>query len=479
MRTLASRVAQDGRQSGRAWRRVLERAPFHARLVDSYAFGEPYLSLNALVLTPSEAAELARLTGLFAGVFAKAAAAIAQDASLTQQMGFPWPAVELLQDEPPQPVLLGRFDFGLDQRGRWQLFEFNSDTPSGIREAEGAERLIHQSIGRATRRLTRGLGRRLAAAVERRLRAFERRTGREVRTVGVVTQVSYQEDLAQSAFFCDSLEAYWFHGRTERKEPALSRAKGLRTEGEVQGTRSSEGSTQHSALSLQHPARRAVLGDIGNLWVQDGDLWLLGERVDALYRLYPYERLYGHPLFAPLCDAVTDGRLCLLNGLRGFLPQSKAVMAWIWQERDSGRFTPEEQEAIAAHLPPTYRLVETPAAEPQSAWVVKEFFGREGEEVYLGSEMSEEDWERCRAWGTFVAQRLVATQEVMGLRLEDGQAVPEPALASVGGFVIDGRFAGCYSRVGGTVINARAKFLGTLVERNGPGAQNGGRSKLD
>ncbi|MBI4497892.1 MAG: glutathionylspermidine synthase family protein [Chloroflexi bacterium] len=428
MMTLAARVAQHDRALARAWLRLLEQAPFQARLVDCYVSGEPYLSLNALVLTPTEAVELARLAAVFARIFAKATAAIAEDAGLVQAMGFPWPCVTLLQDEPPQPVLLGRLDFGLDRDGRWQLFEFNSDTPSGIREASAAERLIHRSVGAGTRRLTRGLERRLAVAVERHLRGFVQRTGRRVENVGVVTQASYQEDLAQAAFLCDLLEAYW---------------------------------TRYGI------PRRAVLGDLGNLWAEDGDLWLLGQRLDALYRLYPYEGLYGHSLFAPLCEAVAEGRLCLLNGLRGFLPQSKAVMAWIWQERTSRWFTPQEQAAIAAHLPPTYRLEDTLGAAPRSGWVVKEFWGREGEEVYLGAEMSDEDWERCRAWGTFVAQQRVATQEVVGLRLEGDRAVPEPAWASVGAFVVDGRFAGCYSRVGSSaIIDAQASFLATLAGKD-------------
>lgn len=429
MRTLAALTTRDDRSLARSWRRMLAGAPFTGRLVDCHAFGEPYLSLNGLVLTPEEGAELRRLTDVFGRVFAKATAAIVQDASLVQSMGFPWPAVALLQDEPAQAVLLGRFDFGLDTDGKWQLFELNSDTPSGIREAEAAERRIHRSIGAGAGRLTHRLGSRLAAAVERRLRRYERRSGRQVRTVAVVTQASYQEDVAQSAFFCDLLGDHW-----SRRGPT---------------------------------GRTAILGDIGNLWFEDGEFRLFGQRVDALYRLYPYERLYGHPLFAPLCESVADGTLCLFNGLQGFLPQSKAVMAWIWQERASARFNQEEQQAIAEHLPPTYGLADAPAGLPRSSWVVKEFWGREGEEVYLGSDMSDEDWERCSTWGTFIAQQRVTTQEVTGLRLEGDHVVREPALASVGAFLLDGRFAGCYSRLGGTIINSQAKFVATLVAREG------------
>ncbi|MCX6021508.1 MAG: glutathionylspermidine synthase family protein, partial [Chloroflexi bacterium] len=304
--------------------------------------------------------------------------------------------------------------------------EFNSDTPSGLREAIAVEPWLHRRLGAGTRRLSARLAPLLCAAVDASLLAHRQRTGRPVRTLGLITQASYEEDLAQIAFLESLLQRHW------RAVPG---------------------------------APTVVLGDLNNLWEENGELLLLGRPLDALYRLYPYERLYGHPLFAPLFSAVTAGRLCLLNGLRGFLPQSKAVLAWLWEQRDSPRFTRRQRAALRDHLPPTYRLAETPPGAPRDRWVVKEFWGREGEEVYRGGAMSDDDWARCVGWGTFVAQEWVESVEVDGADRGPTGFVVRRERASVGSFVVANRFAGCYSRLGGPVINVGARYAATLAER--------------
>lgn len=424
MHTLAQRAYdEDRRTAGRTWGRLLDDAAFRAQMPDAVVRGQPYLSFNALVLTPDETRTLKALTETFAAIFVKAVAAMARDTEAVRAMGFPWAAAELLADEPDTTLLFGRFDWGLHPERGWQLFEFNSDTPSGLREAVVADTLLHRRIGAGTRRLSHRLNALLCTAVDRTLADFRQRTGNAVRTLGLVTQASYEEDLAQIVFMKDLLERHW---------------------------------------SGWADAPVVVPGDLGNLWIEGDDVLLLGERLDALYRLYPFERLYGHPVFAPLFEQVTAGRLCLLNGLRGFLPQSKGVLAWLWEQRDSVRFTRRERAAIRDHLPPTFRLAETPAG-PRDRWIVKEFFGREGEEVYRGGAMSESDWARCLGWGTFVAQEWVETVEVAGIAGGPGQSERTQDRVSVGSFVVDGRFAGCYSRAGGAVIDVNARYLATFA----------------
>ena len=108
---------------------------------------------------------------------------------------------------------------------------------------------------------------------------------------------------------------------------------------------------------------------------------LLGQEVQALYRLYPVERLYGQAVFPGLVEAALAGRVLLLNPLVALLAQDKALLAWIWEQRDSALFTAAERAAIARHLPETYLITRVPPHVDRRAFVVKEFFGREGEEV--------------------------------------------------------------------------------------------------
>ena len=104
--------------------------------------GEPYLALNALVLSDADRRCLERLTAVFSRVFHRAGQRVAADVAATIALGFPWAAAELLAREPRRLPLIGRFDFVQDVTGRWRLLELNADTPSGVREGIACDRLV-------------------------------------------------------------------------------------------------------------------------------------------------------------------------------------------------------------------------------------------------------------------------------------------------------------------------------------------------
>ena len=116
-------------------------------LPDLWLYGEPYPTLNAVVLEPEEHASLVALTERFATIMHKAVRALQRDAGALQRLGFPWVALELLSREAPdEPLVLGRFDFALDAGGAWQVLEYNADTPSGTRETVALEGIVRRHL---------------------------------------------------------------------------------------------------------------------------------------------------------------------------------------------------------------------------------------------------------------------------------------------------------------------------------------------
>jgi glutathionylspermidine synthase len=281
----------------------------------------------------------------------------------------------------------------------------------------GAERLIYRALGRPGRH-TR-LGARLAPRTRRAFARLLAAASAPVRRLGLVTDAGYAEDLAQMLFLREVL----------------------------------------LPLGVE-----IVLGDIDNLSIRRGRVHVLGQEVQALYRLYPVERLYGHAIFPGLMDAALAGRVWLLNPLAALLAQDKALMAWIWERREAPLFTAEEHAAIIRHLPETYLVTETPPALDRQAFVVKEFFGREGEEVYFGDRLDDADWERCRAWRTFVVQRLVTSQTVDDVAWQDERPVVGQGIPCVGSYLAGDRWGGLYVRVGDRVTTNRARHIGAFSE---------------
>lgn len=411
-------VADRSRIPDGLYRRFVRRAQVEGRLADHLYAGEPYLALNAIVIEPGDSERLARLTEVFSSAFDRAARRLAGDVSLLQEMGFPWVAAELLSGEQPRVPVLGRFDWVQDRDGRWWLLEFNADTPSGLREAAVADRLVHELLpeARCLARPSAGLVERVAEEVARALEGLP-----SGRALGLVTDAGELEDLSQMAFTRD----------------VLTRSLGQRK-------------------------TAVVLGDVDNLRLTSDGLVLGRQPLGALYRYYPFEGMLGLPAFSAVYGAVTEGKLRLLNGLYGLLLQHKGLIAWLWEHRDDRCFSDEERAAIHDHLPPTHQIVDGPAKSDGSV-VVKQVFGREGEEVFFSEDLSPDDWRALRQRRTYVVQRRIEVAELdaavwssSGPRIQRGHA-------TVGSFAVGGKFAGYYSRFGGKIITARAKWLATLV----------------
>ncbi len=429
MKTLAGEAAGWGWDVyDRRWRQVARDGVASVAL-DTRARGWRYLSLDVLALSADETTRLRRLTERFGWLLDVATSRLLEDREWWGELAWPWPAIELARQEPAHPggraTLYGRFDWLLDDRGEWQLVEYNADTPSGGREVAGLEAPIlrlHRAAHPTLSRLSARLERRLAAAILARLRHHERDTGRPVTLVGVVSAHGWVEDMAQ---------AWWLAG--------LLRASG----------------------------QRALVGDVVDLAVSTRGVTLRGQRIDALYRFYPIERLYRHGLFAPLLEAAIDRRLLLLNGLRGFLGQSKATLAWLWSHRADPSLGRGARTLVERHLPETLPARHPNAPRLVADGVVKHVNGREGDAVTFGETLDADGWEARLLEGGYVVQRRVrpaAVEEVAVDELRRSVAVVEPRYPCVGAFCIGGQFGGCYTRIDGPITSARAAFVPTLQE---------------
>jgi glutathionylspermidine synthase len=430
VRTLAASTRDWGyAEYDRRWRAVA-RAGVASVALDTRIYGWRYLSLNPVVLTSAEAAQLRRLTVVFGRLLDLATARVLEDPAWWSELAWPWPAIELARQEPPAPAgratLFGRFDWLLDAARGWQLVEYNADTPSGGRETLGLEgpacslhaqpdaRPLLQPLGRR-------LGRLLRRAVHERLTDWSARV-RPVRLVGVVSSHAWVEDMAQ---------AFWL------------------------------------AALLRDAGWPSLVGDVTDLAVDHGRVRLRGQPIDALYRFYPVERLYRHGVFGPLLDAALDRQVLLLNGLRGFLAQSKATLAWLSANRADRALGPRARRLVDAHLPAVRPLRDPAAARLLPDAVVKHVNGREGDSVVFAETLDAAAWEERLLEGGYVVQRRVHPVPLEHVEVDDLAGTirtVEPRFACVGSFCVGGRFGGCYTRLDGPITTARATFVPTLVE---------------
>jgi glutathionylspermidine synthase len=186
---------------------------------------------------------------------------------------------------------------------------------------------------------------------------------------------------------------------------------------------------------------------------------VLGRAIDAAFRFYPGEWMPRLPNLATWLRAGL--RLPMMNPFRHLIRQSKTMFAF-W--RDDPGVDEADRALIARYCPRTEpfdperipRLI-----EERERWVVKGAFGRMGDSVVIGSLASAAEW--AGALGHAARRpREYCIQErfvVRPLAFETGPLYP-----AIGVFLVNGRFAGYYSRAAARpLITHEAYHVATLV----------------
>lgn len=192
-----------------------------------------------------------------------------------------------------------------------------------------------------------------------------------------------------------------------------------------------------------------VLASPAHLRHEDGRTTLAGHEVDVVHRFFPAEWFPALPNLADW-ERALDAGLRVVNPFAAAWTQSKAAFARL------------EHPAI----PRTLRLDKETARlarEERERWVLKPCFGRMGEGVVLGSEAPADAWAKDLAGALQRPQPSALQERFHPLPLET-----EPGVSftpCVGAYVIDGRYAGCYSRLTPrNVVRFDAANVLTLLE---------------
>ncbi len=188
----------------------------------------------------------------------------------------------------------------------------------------------------------------------------------------------------------------------------------------------------------------------------DGGVSLMGAPIDVVMRHYKTdwwgERVQGRtdeePYLDPdpleetlwLMNAERAGRLLVVNPFGSMLAQDKRSMAFFWEEMQ--RFSEESQATIRELVPETQLLRtigEERALAEREEWVLKSDFGCEGEEVVIGSLVTDD------VWATEI-QGAIGDRWVLQRRF-DPIDVHGRGLANYGVYIIGGEPAGLYVRL--------------------------------
>jgi glutathionylspermidine synthase len=349
---------------------------------DAFSAGGMTLLPETLVISESLHREVVGAVERLSGALARFEGRVRRDPETLRRLGIPSALHPLIAQEGESPLQCARYDLFPTEDGRLMVSEFNEDVPGGFNEAQGLPELLGDPGPRC--RWEAGLR-------DHFLEAF-----REARGVALLYATAFSEDLQHMLI----LERW-----------------------------------------LQEAGHPTVLGSPGHLRRRWRRFTVLGTPVEAAFRFYPGEwmpRLPNFPLWRKWGPA-----LPMMNPLRHLVRQSKLMFA-LWQA-DPG-LSPEDRELLRLHCPRTllfHRELVPRLREEREGWVLKRAFGRMGDAVVMGNLVTEREWEAALT-EALRAPRGWCAQERFTVR-----SIPfagGPLFPALGAFVVNGRFAGYYSR---------------------------------
>ncbi|MBN8194105.1 glutathionylspermidine synthase family protein [Bacillus sp. NTK074B] len=335
------------------------------------------------------------------------------------ELGYPEETLSYIRYKSvPQECIIGRFDFVVSD-GSMKLLEFNSDTPTFIKE--------------------------LYRVNEKVCEYYDYPNPNE----------GMEEELAK-----------------ELKRGLLSSWKSVQREGEAKIVFTSHADNEEDYLTTKYIQELAEVPSeyvsLDQLQIREDGLYTpSGVRIDVLYRqTYPIEHLVDDkdPLTddkvgQALMQLALEKKLSILNPPSAFLLQSKGVQALIWglHEEGSTFFSEEEHQWIERYFLPTYLDPET-FEESGMTYVKKPAFGREGDTVKIleatGKVLLEDKNETYKQ--TLPVYQQFCPLPVSVISTDEGE---KEASLMVGSFIINGNPGAIGIRAGNAITDNESYFL--------------------
>ena len=208
-----------------------------------------------------------------------------------------------------------------------------------------------------------------------------------------------------------------------------------------------------------------IITDPREVEYRDGQLVAGDFHITLIYkRVLISELIERGGLDQPIVRAVRDGAVCMVNPFRCKILHKKASLAVLSDERNARLFSPEEQEAIEAHIPWTCRVEERHASyhgqkvdlipfilEHREELVLKPNDEYGGKGIVLGWETDASGWEQALASALsepYIVQERVAIPSEPYPSMVDGRLELIDRMLDTNPFVFYGDYVdGCLSRL--------------------------------
>jgi hypothetical protein len=218
-----------------------------------------------------------------------------------------------------------------------------------------------------------------------------------------------------------------------------------------------------------------AIADPREIEFRRGRAWGGGVGANLIYRRVVWSELLPKlDECAGLLEALRSDTVCVANPLAAKIAGNKACLAWLSDEANRDRFTPEQWETIRAHVPWTavlrhglvrYRGRPTDpfdlAAGAREAFVIKPLNDYGGRGVMLGDQVEGAEWEARLAQVEEEPDRWCLQERIpipaQPFPVVAGTLAFEPFNVNLNPYVLGGRYGGSLTRLSRSpIINVSA-----------------------
>lgn len=399
-------VSCNNKHKKELFKKIRDRALMEYGFTGSYNGCEQYILTDYLEIEDALYEEILMAAREFAKILKKTQKVIIDNIYLFKDiMGFDDNIVELIIKQNTEALcLIGRMDIVIDDENNIKILEFNSETPAGLVEAIGIQKIVKEELGINNININEYLSNKLKENIKCIVEDYKKI--KSINTIGILS-TTYFEDWYNTEIIYDLFKELGYD---------------------------------------------VIMGSINDVNIENGYVNLYGRKLDAVYRYYPLDWIAEDD--EEFLNALKENTLSI-NPPHTIVTQNKSIFAVIYELKKQGFYTVKEKKIIEKYIPETY-LKNNKALDGD--FCIKHILSREGNNIYFSYDTDEVKSENC-----IYQERIdISNIEVeISKSYKINKKIKYPIL---GIYTVDIEPCGVYTRIGDLITNKWSNFLPTFIK---------------
>lgn len=367
-----------------------------------------YISLDNMIIKRSLYNEMKDAGHKFCSILKKVCPHIKENLELFGPiLGIPERLYKMIEiSSTSELCAVGRIDFAVDDLGKLNILEFNSETPAGFVESMGINSIMKSRLYIKQEDPNVNLKNSIKNVLKNIINEIEKH--KYIKNIAVVMSW-YYEDIFNTNVISEILK--------------------------------------------ECGSYNIIFGNIYDMKVMDNKIYLYGNEIDAIYRYYPLDWFYYDEDMRKFIEPLSTSEY-LINPAHTLISQSKALFAVLYELIGKGILDNSEEQFIEKYIP--YTTIQKDKKLSHD-FLAKPYLSREGNGIE--DSFKEIDEDKDYIYQDRVNIRPLRLTEHTCLGAEEKFQFP-----IIGAYIADDVVCGIYTRMGEAVTDITAKYVSTYIE---------------